>query len=159
MTAQNTASSQTGPASGATPSEPQSEPRTIEPGTIEIEEERLASRHTEKARNRAQAAYSAARESVGHGLEAARVKASALGSEIKDTAAAARRSAERVKTRADERYHDAKQGAIRLANEGETWVREHPTSSVFGALAIGVTAGFLASLMLLSRRRRRTEVA
>ncbi|HVS62638.1 MAG TPA: hypothetical protein VMT85_03930 [Thermoanaerobaculia bacterium] len=130
---------------------------TNSPPVATASEEHLADVELEKARNRAQGAYVAARDSVGHGLQAARVKAAAVGSGIKDTAAAAKRRAELVKSGATERYNDAREGAIKLANEGETWVKEHPTSSVLSALAIGAVAGCLASLMLLSRRRRPTD--
>jgi len=132
-------------------------PETNSPPGATPSKEHLADVESDKARNRAEVAYVAARDSVGHGLQAARVKAAALGSGIKGTAAAAKRRAELVKSGATVRYNDARKGAVKLANEGETWVKEHPTSSVFSALAIGTAAGFLASLMLLSRRRRRSD--
>jgi len=122
------------------------------------------------ARQHAQEALEAARESVGHGIEAARGKATAIGTDIKGKAAAigtdikgkavaARRRAEQVKEVAVERYQGARKSAIKLANDGETWVKDHPTRSVCGALAIGTAAGFVASSLLARRRHRQDDVA
>ncbi|HVS13898.1 MAG TPA: hypothetical protein VMV46_08240 [Thermoanaerobaculia bacterium] len=125
-----------------------------------------------RARDRAQVALSAARETVDHGLGAAREKASALGTGIKKKATAARQRAEElghdakkslqkgvetVKAGAVERYDGARKGAKKMARKSEDFVKEHPTGTVVGALAVGAAAGVVASSVVAKRRRRRQE--
>jgi ElaB/YqjD/DUF883 family membrane-anchored ribosome-binding protein len=125
-----------------------------------------------RARERAQAALSAAQETVDHGLGAARQKASALGAGIKEKATVARQRAtdlgqdakknlaktvETVKTGAVERYDGARKGVRKAARRSEEFVKEHPTGTVVGALAVGTAAGVVASKVIGSRRRRRVQ--
>jgi ElaB/YqjD/DUF883 family membrane-anchored ribosome-binding protein len=124
------------------------------------------------ARDRAHAALDAARESVDLGLGAAREKASALRTGIQEKAGAVRQRAsdlgegakqslrkgvDTVKTGAIEKYEGARKGARKVARRSEDFVKEHPTGTVVGALAVGAVAGVATSKALDKRRRRRDE--